>query len=190
MLANKSAEKLFGYDRQELLNMKVENLVPERFRDNHPALREGYYHDPKARPLGIGRELYALRKDASQVPVEIALTPIETQEGLCVLASVVDITKRKEAEEVLKRDKESLEKLVDERSKELLKTQKELKHFSRLADIGTLSASVAHELRNPLGVISLAAYNLRKRKKSCKTINICRILRRKFGKETRSLIIC
>jgi PAS domain S-box-containing protein len=78
------------------------------------------------------------------------------------IGSCIDITERKMAEEILIRDKESLEKLVDERSKELIKTQKELKQFSRLADIGTLAATVAHELRNPLGVIHLAAYNLKK----------------------------
>jgi PAS domain S-box-containing protein len=80
------------------------------------------------------------------------------------IGSCIDITERKSAEEILKRDKESLEHLVDERSKELIKTQKELKQFSRLADIGTLAATVAHELRNPLGVIHLAAYNLKKEK--------------------------
>ncbi len=80
------------------------------------------------------------------------------------IGSCIDITERKMAEEILRRDKESLEQLVDERSKELIKTQKELKQFSRLADIGTLAATVAHELRNPLGVIHLAAYNLKKEK--------------------------
>ena len=80
-------------------------------------------------------------------------------------APLFDITERKLAEEVLRRDKESLEALVDERSKELIKTQKELKQFSRLADIGTLAATVAHELRNPLGVIHLAAYNLKREKR-------------------------
>ena len=163
-LVNKTTETLFGYSREELLNMKIENLVPEQFRGKHPAYREGFHHDPKARPMGAERELYALRKDGKQIPVEIGLTPIETEGGLCVLASIVDITQRKKAEEILKRDKESLEQLVDERSKELIKTQKELKQFSRLADIGTLAATVAHELRNPLGVIHLAAYNLKREK--------------------------
>lgn len=82
------------------------------------------------------------------------------------IGSCIDITERKMAEEVLKRDKESLETLVDERSKELLSTQQELKHASRLADIGTLAATVAHELRNPLGVIQMAAYNLKRKTKT------------------------
>jgi len=161
-LVNKTTETLFGYSREELLKMKIENLVPEQFRNKHPSFREGFQVDPIARPMGAERELYALRKDNRQIPVEIGLTPIETEQGLCVLASIVDIAQRKKAEEILKRDKESLELLVDERSKELIKTQKELKQFSRLADIGTLAATVAHELRNPLGVIHLAAYNLKK----------------------------
>jgi len=164
VLVNKTTEMLFGYSREELLKMKIENLVPDRFRGNHPEYRNDLHEDPKARPMGSERELYALRKDGRQVPVEIGLTPIETEEGISVLASIMDITQRKRAEEILKRDKESLENLVDERSKELIKTQKELKHFSRLADIGTLAATVAHELRNPLGVIHLAAYNLKREK--------------------------
>ncbi len=79
------------------------------------------------------------------------------------IGSCIDITERKLAEEVLKRDKESLEQLVDERSRQLVQTQQELKHASRLADIGTLAATVAHELRNPLGVIHMAAYNLKRK---------------------------
>jgi PAS domain S-box-containing protein len=91
--------------------------------------------------------------------------PRFSSEGyLGFIGSCIDITERKLAEEILRRDKESLESLVDERSKELIKTQKELKQFSRLADIGTLAATVAHELRNPLGVIHLAAYNLKREK--------------------------
>ena len=82
------------------------------------------------------------------------------------IGSCIDITERKLAEDVLKRDKESLETLVDERSKELLSTQQELKQATRLADIGTLAATVAHELRNPLGVIQMAAYNLKKKDKN------------------------
>ncbi len=164
LLVNKTSELLFGYSRKELLNMKIEKLVPEQFRSKHPDFRKEYNQAPQARPMGPERELFALTKDGKQVPVEIGLTPIEIEDGICVLASIVDITQRKKAEEILKRDKESLEALVDERSKELIKTQKELKHFSRLADIGTLAATVAHELRNPLGVIHLAAYNLKREK--------------------------
>src|SRR5262249_38601319 len=82
------------------------------------------------------------------------------------IGSCIDITERKLAEEVLKRDKESLEKLVEERSKQLVSAQNKLKQASRLADIGTLAATVAHELRNPLGVIQMAAYNLKRKAKT------------------------
>jgi PAS domain S-box-containing protein len=80
------------------------------------------------------------------------------------IGSCVDMTQRKLAEDFLKRDNEKMAQLVEERSRELVKTQKELKQYSRLADIGTLAATVAHELRNPLGVIHLAAYNLKREK--------------------------
>ncbi|MDE2223277.1 MAG: PAS domain S-box protein [Candidatus Omnitrophica bacterium] len=164
VLINEAAGKLFGYTREELLHMKLETLIPQQFRGQHISFRAGFYKNPEARAMGLDRELLCQTKSGKQVPVEIALTPIETERGLQVLASIMDITQRKRAEEILKRDKESLERLVDERSKELIKTQKELKQFSRLADIGTLAATVAHELRNPLGVIHLAAYNLKKEK--------------------------
>ncbi len=156
-MVNKMTEMLSGYDRQELLKMNIASLLPG----------QNLHEEPQAQPLGT--ELYILRKDGRQVPIEIGAVPIETEEGLCVLASIVDITQRKKAEEILRRDKESLERLVDERSKELIKTQKELRHFSRLADIGTLAATVAHELRNPLGVIHLAAYNLKREKTELNT---------------------
>ncbi|MBF0504379.1 MAG: PAS domain S-box protein [Candidatus Omnitrophica bacterium] len=169
LLVNKITETLFGYTRQELLGMKVESLMPEQFRANHPDLRSGFLNDPQARPMGAGRDLTALRKDGRHILVQIGLTPVETEQGLCVLASIVDITDRKLVEEFLRRDNKIMAQLVDERSKELLKTQKELKHHSRLADIGTLAATVAHELRNPLGVIHLAAYNLKREKSDLST---------------------
>ncbi len=140
-LVNKSAEILFGYSQEELLSMNIEDLVPQQFRGTHSALREGFYNDPKPRPMGGDvRVLYGLRKDGRQIPVDIALTPIETGQGVSILATIVDITERKKAEDILKN---------------------ELKQATRLADIGTLAAIVAHELRTPLGVIQMAAHNFR-----------------------------
>lgn len=161
-MVNKMAETLLGYTRDELYRMNVDDFVPQQSRVKHASYRKDFYKHPKARTMGEGRDLYAARKDGSQVAVEIALSPIQTDEGLWVLASFIDITKRKEAEIVLKRDKETLARMVDDRSQELIRTQNELKQANRLADIGTLAATVAHELRNPLGVIHLAVYNLRK----------------------------
>jgi PAS domain S-box-containing protein len=98
VLSNAHSERLFGYTRDELEGKKIEILVPERFRDPHPNLRSGYYEHPSARPMGLRRDLFARRKDGTELPVEIGLSPIETDEGLMTLAAIVDISERKKAE--------------------------------------------------------------------------------------------
>jgi PAS domain S-box-containing protein len=99
VLVNEAAENLFGYGRDELLGQPIEVLVPERLRANHPADRERFAKDPSARPMGKGRDLYALRKDGTEVPVEIGLNPMDTSEGRFVLSVIIDITERTRAEE-------------------------------------------------------------------------------------------
>jgi PAS domain S-box-containing protein len=99
VMANAQAERLFGYTRQELLERTVDALVPERFRGGHAAHRTGFFGDPRARPMGAGRDLFGLRKDGSEVPVEIGLNPLTTPQGTFVVASIIDITERKRAEE-------------------------------------------------------------------------------------------
>src|SRR5262249_11711912 len=98
VLVNSRAEQTFGYSREELVGRPVELLVPERFRAEHPGLRAGFFASPSARPMGAGRDLYGRRQDGSELPVEIGLTPIQTSEGLHVLAAIADITERKRAE--------------------------------------------------------------------------------------------
>ena len=98
LMVNAHAEKLFGYGRAELIGRPIEMLVPERFRRAHPGFRGAYRRDASARPMGAGRDLFALHKDGSEIPVEIGLSPIVTPDGLMALASVVDISGRKEAE--------------------------------------------------------------------------------------------
>ncbi|MCA0051449.1 PAS domain S-box protein [Mesorhizobium sp. B283B1A] len=98
ILVNLHAETVFGYEREEMIGQGVEMLVPERSRDAHPEFRGTYATRPLARPMGAGRDLYARRKDGSEVPVEIGLSPIATSEGLMTLASVVDISERKRSE--------------------------------------------------------------------------------------------
>lgn len=95
VLVNAETEKLFGYTRLELLGAPIETLVPHRFRSSHPQLRGGFRMLPEARRMGAGRDLYALRKDGSEFPVEIGLNPVTTEEGLFVLSAIVDITDRK-----------------------------------------------------------------------------------------------
>ncbi|HEV7403097.1 MAG TPA: PAS domain S-box protein, partial [Chthoniobacteraceae bacterium] len=98
LLANAGAEKLFGYPRAELIGQPVEMLLPEPMRAAHPGYREAYAKHAEARPMGQGRDLFARRKDGSQVPVEIGLNPIETPEGVLILGAIIDISERKRVE--------------------------------------------------------------------------------------------
>jgi len=107
VLVNSQTEKMFGYTRDELLGQPVEMLVPERFRKQHPQYRSGFFANPKAQAMGVGRDLFGQRKDGSEFPVEIGLNPIKTSEGCFVLGAIVDITQRQQAEERFRRAVES-----------------------------------------------------------------------------------
>ena len=98
-MVNVQAERVFGYSRAELIGQSLEVLLPQRLRAQHPGLRSAFFKDPQSRPMGMGRDLYARRKDGSEFPVEIGLNPIETEEGTMVLSAIVDISERKRSEE-------------------------------------------------------------------------------------------
>ncbi len=144
VLVNSQTERLFGYSRVELLGQPVELLVPERFRNRHPEYRSHFFADPGTRSMGVGRDLYALRRDGSEFPVEIGLNPIETEEGVLVLSAIVDITERKRADLALRHLNAELERGI----RQLSEVNREL--TARTQENEAFVYSVSHDLRSPL----------------------------------------
>lgn len=101
VLVNAQTEQMFNYGRDALIGQSVEMLVPERFRHNHRHFRTGFFDNPQPRPMGIGRDLAGCRADGSEFPIEIGLNPIDTEAGVMVLASIIDITERQRAQQRL-----------------------------------------------------------------------------------------
>lgn len=135
LLVNGHAERMFGYESAKMIGESIESLLPERMRELHATLRAGFHAAPTARAMGLGRELFARRKDGREFPVEIGINPVESEEGTLVLSVIVDITERRKAEA------------------EARELRDELAHVTRVTTLSELSGSLAHELNQPLAII-------------------------------------
>ncbi|MES2374263.1 MAG: PAS domain-containing sensor histidine kinase [Bacteroidota bacterium] len=171
-LANPAAERLFGYDAGELINSKVEILIPQRFAQNHHKLREGFHTCPHARSMGTGRDLFGVAKNGREFPIEISLSPFSAGSEDFVIAFIIDISVRKQNEEAIVKQRTELEALaheleqrvkdrtmiLEEALQQLERSRKELNETldkeKELNEMKSRFVSMAsHEIRTPLTTI-------------------------------------
>lgn len=137
LIVNSQTEKIFGYERKELIGQKIEILLPERYRAGHFAHRDAYFDTPRVRPMGAGLDLFGRHKNGSEFPVEISLSPLKTSEGLLVTSAIRDITDRKRIEHELRQAREAADAANKAKSEFL--------------------ANMSHEIRTPLaGILGYA----------------------------------
>ncbi|MEP6538758.1 MAG: PAS domain S-box protein, partial [Bryobacteraceae bacterium] len=140
VLVNTQAGRLFGYLRDELLGQTIDMLVPERLRGQHPGHRTGFFAEPRVRNMRAGTEIFAVRKDGTEVPVEINLSPVDTDEGVLVSAAIRDITVRKRVEsQIMNLNQQLKEAAKDAKAANLAKS--------------TFLSTMSHEIRTPMNAI-------------------------------------
>lgn len=168
ILVNEQTLKLFGYERAALIGQSIDTLVPQRNRGTHAAHRDTFFQHPALRTMGTPGGIFGCRCDGTEFPVEIRLSPVQTEQGLVVSATIRDITLRLQAEQELQRHRDQLEELVAARTAELAhnietlhSAQDELVRTERLASLGALVASISHDLNTPIGNATLTATTLR-----------------------------
>jgi PAS domain S-box-containing protein len=183
LLANPRAETMFGYRKEELINSSIELLIPQEFREMHPQHRKSFSKNPQNRSMGIGRDLFALKKDGSNFPVEISLSHYKVNNELFVIAYIIDITVRKHNETISMMQRKELEKVyeeikvlnselerkVEDRTTMLKETLNELqkskdelsRSLKKERELGELKSQfvsmASHEFRTPLSIISSSA---------------------------------
>ncbi|WP_298734288.1 PAS domain-containing sensor histidine kinase [uncultured Chitinophaga sp.] len=194
IMINDFALDQFGYQREELLGHTIEKLMPPHVRDRHVGHRNRYAAHPQSRPMGIGLDLFAIRKDGTEFPVEISLSHYENEEGSFVIAYINNITARKQAEAKIERLNNELEQMVEERTQQLRETLEMLERSKEdltaalgkekeLSELKSRFVSLAsHEFRTPLATILSSAYLVKqyskeadqdKRNKHLQRIVIC-----------------
>lgn len=170
VLINDFALKQFGYEREELVGDYIERLMPQRFRHRHVGHRDHYNHHPQSRPMGIGLDLFAAKKDGTEFPVEISLSQYQHEEGSFVISYINNITERKKAEEKIEKLNNELEHKISERTQQLTTALEQLEHSKQevmtaldkekeLSELKSRFVSMAsHEFRTPLSTILSSAF--------------------------------
>ncbi|AYH42573.1 PAS domain S-box protein [Azoarcus sp. DN11] len=167
ILVNAQTERLFGYAREELIGQSIELLVPQQFRNGHIGKRDRYIGTPSLRPMGSALDLAGQRKDGSQVPVEISLSPLGTGDSVLVSAAIRDITDRRASQDALRKAHDELELRVQERTAELEAANRALKsemgdraaaeralhQAQKMEAVGQLTGGIAHDFNNLLTVV-------------------------------------
>jgi PAS domain S-box-containing protein len=179
IMSNPKALQMFGYDHETMCSLIIEDLVPSRFLHMHKEHRSNYHHNPSPRSMGVGRDLWAKRKDSSEFPIEISLSYVKSSDGMLVVSFIIDITERKkkdnelrEANELLKKTSFQLSKLnqdleqkVQERTLELAEMIRKLTESKKEVDMALekerelnnlksrFISTASHEFRTPLATI-------------------------------------
>ena len=170
VLINDFALEQFGYERDELMGESIERLMPMRFRDKHEEHRDSYNNVPQSRPMGIGMDLFAVKKDGTEFPVEISLSQYQHEEGSFVISYINNITERKKAEEKIEKLHNELEQKISERTQQLTHALEQLEQSKQevmmaldkekeLSELKSRFVSMAsHEFRTPLSTILSSAF--------------------------------
>ena len=157
MMVNRRTEELFGYSRDEMAGKPIEMLMPQRFREHHPARVRSFFSNPAARSMGSGLELFGLSRTGREFPVEISLSPIETEEGALVASSLRDITERKQAEEELK----TLNTNVESQRRVEIALNELFEVLRGQQEMGSLASVIVHQLARYLDLQFAALFVLR-----------------------------